>query len=94
MYIIYKLDIKDTHFWKLVDSLEKNMGEAFPEITRAKSLIVSTLKDEENKFKETLERGMRLLEKSILDLSSSEPFPGETAFKLYENALNLFKFWS
>ena len=81
---IYKLDIKDTHFWKLVDSLEKNMGEAFPEITRAKSLIVSTLKDEENKFKETLERGMRLLEKSILNLSSSEPFPGETAFKLYD----------
>ena len=81
---IYKLDIKDTHFWKLVDSLEKNMGEAFPEITRAKSLIVSTLKDEENRFKETLERGMRLLEKSILNLSSSEPFPGETAFKLYD----------
>ena len=81
---IYKLDIKDTHFWKLVDSLEKNMGEAFPEITRAKSLIVSTLKDEENKFKETLERGMRLLEKSILNLSSSQPFPGETAFKLYD----------
>ena len=81
---IYKLDIKDTHFWKLVDSLEKNMGEAFPEITRAKSLIVSTLKDEENRFKETLERGMRLLEKSILNLSSSQPFPGETAFKLYD----------
>ena len=81
---IHKLGIQDTHFWKLVDCLEKNMGEAFPELSRAKALIISTLKNEETKFKETLERGMGLLEKSILDLSSAESLSGEIAFKLYD----------
>ena len=81
---IHKLGIQETHFWKLVDCLEHNMGEAFPELSRAKALIISTLKNEETKFKETLERGMGLLEKSILDLSSSESFSGDIAFKLYD----------
>ena len=81
---VHKLGIKDPHMYRLVNSLEDNMGDAFGELSRAKALIKSTLKDEEIKFKETLERGLGLLDQSINKLHTSEALPGNVAFKLYD----------
>ena len=60
------------------------MGEAFPELIRAESLIVETLKLEETRFKETPARGLRQLEDATQKLSDSENLPGDVAFKLYD----------
>ena len=81
---IHKLGIKDPHMFRLVDSLNIQMGESFTELNRAKLLIENTLKDEEIKFRETLERGLGLLDQSIQKLSNSEHLPGHVAFKLYD----------
>ena len=70
--------------WRLVPALTKQMGEAFPELIRAESLIVETLKLEETRFKETLARGLRQLEDATNKLSDTENLPGEVAFKLYD----------
>ena len=70
--------------WRLVPALTKQMGEAFPELIRAESLIVETLKLEETRFKETLARGLRQLEDATNKLSDTENLPGEIAFKLYD----------
>ncbi len=70
--------------YKLVPALLKEMGSAFPELERAKALIVETLKLEEEKFKETLERGLKLLEEEITGLKKGDVLKGEVAFKLYD----------
>ena len=81
---VHKLGIKDPHMYRLVDSLKNQMGESFTELNRAKLLIENTLKDEEIKFRETLERGLGLLDQSIQNLNNSEHLPGHVAFKLYD----------
>ena len=81
---VHKLGIKDPHMFRLVDSLNNQMSESFAELNRAKLLIETTLKDEEMKFRETLERGLGLLEQSIKKLNNTEALPGSIAFKLYD----------
>ena len=81
---VHKLGIKDIHMYRLVEGLKKVMGASFEELNRAQSLIENTLKEEEEKFKETLERGIGLLNKSLDQLNSSESLSGEVAFKLYD----------
>jgi len=81
---VHKLGIQDPHMYRLVDSLKNQMGESFPELNRAQLLIETTLKDEEVKFRETLERGLGLLDQSIQKLNNSEQLPGQVAFKLYD----------
>ena len=81
---VHKLGIKDPHMFRLVDSLNNQMSESFTELNRAKLLIETTLKDEEMKFRETLERGLGLLEQSIKKLNNTEALPGSIAFKLYD----------
>ena len=70
--------------WKLVPSLVDEMGKAFPEVDRAKSLVAETLKLEETRFKETLGRGLRLLEEETSKLGDGEALDGEIAFRLYD----------
>ena len=70
--------------WRLVPALVHQMGAAYPELIRAQPLIAETLLLEETNFKQTLERGLRLLEEETAQLGPAEPFPGETAFKLYD----------
>src|SRR5277367_1144702 len=70
--------------WRLVPALVHQMGAAYPELVRAQPLIAETLLLEETNFKQTLERGLRLLEEETARLGSSEPLPGETAFRLYD----------
>jgi alanyl-tRNA synthetase len=75
---------QDPLLWKLVPSLVTEMGEAFPELERAEALVTETLKLEETRFKETLGRGLRLLEDETEKLGDGEALDGEVAFKLYD----------
>jgi alanyl-tRNA synthetase len=70
--------------WRLVPALVQQMGAAFPELVRAQPLVTETLKLEEANFKQMLDRGLRLLEDETARLRPDEPFPGETAFRLYD----------
>ena len=70
--------------WRLVPALVREMGQAFSELTPAEPLITETLKLEETRFKETLARGLRLLDEATADLADGAPLPGETAFRLYD----------
>lgn len=69
----------------LVDSTSPSyMGDIYPELIRAKSLIETTLKSEEENFKDTLMKGINLLEKFTADLHAGDTLPGELAFKMYD----------
>ena len=70
--------------WRLVPALMREMGQAFSELVRAEALITETLKLEETRFKETLARGLRLLDEATAGLAPGAPLPGETAFRLYD----------
>jgi alanyl-tRNA synthetase len=70
--------------WKLVPALVAQMGAAYPELGRAQALIVETLKLEETRFKQTLERGLKLLAEETAKLGKGDKLPGEVAFKLYD----------
>ena len=80
---LHKLGAKQASMYKLVDSLIKEMGVAYPELGRARDTIVETLKNEEEKFRETLEKGLKILEEEILKIKSQK-FSGAIAFKLYD----------
>jgi alanyl-tRNA synthetase len=70
--------------WRLVPALVRQMGAAFPELARAEPLIAETLKLEEGSFKQTLDRGLKLLEEETAKLEQGQAFSGEIAFKLYD----------
>ena len=79
----YKLGIEEPFFYKLVDVLEKEMGAAFPELTRGRTHAARVLKQEEERFAETLANGMTLLESAIQRMSGLV-IDGATVFKLYD----------
>ena len=70
--------------WRLVPALTAQMGQAFPELGRAEALITETLRLEETRFKQTLDRGLRLLNDATAKLGDGVALPGEVAFKLYD----------
>jgi alanyl-tRNA synthetase len=70
--------------WKLVPALVREMGQAYPELGRAEPLIAETLKLEETRFKQTLERGLKLLDEETAGLGEGGALSGEVAFKLYD----------
>src|SRR6056297_216753 len=78
------LGAKDPVMHQLVPNLVAQMGQAFPELGRAQPLIEETLKLEESKFKQTLDRGLRLLDDELGKLPEASALPGEAAFKLYD----------
>ncbi|MDX1710640.1 MAG: alanine--tRNA ligase, partial [Rhodovibrionaceae bacterium] len=80
----HKLGAKEPLMWRLVPTLVDEMGNAFPELRRAEALVTETLKLEETRFKETLGRGLKLLEEETAKLGEGESLPGEVAFKLYD----------
>jgi alanyl-tRNA synthetase len=75
---------KDPLMYRLVPSLVAEMGEAYPELGRGQALIVETLKLEESRFRETLARGLKLLDEATTTLGKGDTLDGETAFKLYD----------
>ncbi|EJF90095.1 alanine--tRNA ligase [Bartonella melophagi] len=78
------LDAKELLMWRLVPALIHEMGQAYPELVRAESLISEILKLEETRFRKTLERGLRLLNEESIHLKEGDCFNGEVAFKLYD----------
>ncbi|MFO0069187.1 MAG: alanine--tRNA ligase-related protein, partial [Alphaproteobacteria bacterium] len=77
------LGAKDPLMYRLVPTLVQQMGQAYPELVRAQAIITETLKLEEERFRQTLERGLKLLEEERGKLSA-KIFPGDVAFKLYD----------
>lgn len=78
------LGAKDPVMHQLVPSLVQQMGAAYPELGQAQSLIEETLKLEETRFKQTLDRGLKLLDDELGGLDDDAPLPGAAAFKLYD----------
>jgi alanyl-tRNA synthetase len=70
--------------WRLVPTLVREMGQAYPELSRAEPLITETLKLEETRFRTTLARGLALLEEGSKGLARGAKFSGEAAFTLYD----------
>ena len=79
----YKLGMEEPFFHRLVESVERQMGEAYPELTAAADHVERVLKTEELRFAETLSQGMGLLEDAIAGLDG-KVIPGDTVFKLYD----------
>ncbi len=69
---------------RLAPVLAEQMGDAYPDLMRAQPAIVATLRDEEERFRTTLERGLHLLEEAAAGLSAGDALAGEAAFKLYD----------
>ena len=80
----YMLGVKEPMMYKLLPSLQREMGEAYPELYRAEALIKETIKAEETRFLRTLDKGLKLLDDASLGLKSGDTLNGETAFKLYD----------
>jgi alanyl-tRNA synthetase len=78
------LGAKDPLMWKLVPALTREMGQAYPELMRAEALVSETLKLEETRFRNTLARGLAMLEEKSGALKHGDMFDGETAFTLYD----------
>lgn len=78
------LGAKDPLMHRMVGALTAEMGNAFPELIRAKPLIEETLAREEANFRQTLANGLKLLDAEIADMGEGDILPGETAFKLYD----------
>ncbi len=78
------LGAKDPLMHRLVPTLSAEMGAAYPELIRAQPLIQETLEREETRFRQTLEKGLGLLDDATASMEKGDELPGETAFKLYD----------
>ncbi|MHC0448996.1 MAG: alanine--tRNA ligase [Candidatus Lariskella arthropodorum] len=81
---VHSLGYMDAMMYRLVPALIGEMGDAYPELKRGEHFIMSTLKEEEERFSETLERGLRLLNASTDKIAQGGVMDGEVAFKLYD----------
>ena len=79
----HKLGLKENFFYKLVAPLVAEMGEAFPELAKAQPLVERALKQEEERFADTLDNGLKILEHAIEKMSDKE-IPGAVVFQLYD----------
>jgi alanyl-tRNA synthetase len=79
----HKLELREPFFYRLVNVLDEQMGNAYPELSANKKLVERILKQEEERFDDTLDRGMRLLEQAIADLQN-DIIAGDIVFKLYD----------
>ena len=78
------LGARDPLMWRLVPALTREMGQAYPELVRAETLISETLKLEETRFRSALARGLAILEDETRSLGGGGVLNGETAFRLYD----------
>jgi alanyl-tRNA synthetase len=78
------LGAREPLMWRLVWALVREMGQAYPELVRAETLIEETLRLEETRFRKTLERGLSILDDKSRSLKKGDMFDGETAFTLYD----------
>lgn len=78
------LGAKEPLMHRLVPSLVAEMGTAFPELIRAQPLIEATLQQEETRFRQTLDHGLKLLDEATAGMKPGDVLAGQTAFKLYD----------
>ncbi|MDT7934156.1 MAG: alanine--tRNA ligase [Sphingomonadaceae bacterium] len=78
------LGAREPLMWRLVPALSGAMGSAYPDLVRAQPLIEETLKLEETRFRQTLDRGLKLLDEATAGLTAGDTLPGAVAFKLYD----------
>jgi len=78
------LGAQDPLMHRLVPALVRQMGQAFPELVQAQSMISETLLLEEERFRTTLDRGLKLLDDELAGLGADDALPGASAFKLYD----------
>jgi alanyl-tRNA synthetase len=78
------LGAKDPLMYRLLPSLTAEMGAAYPELIRAQPLIAETLEREETKFRQTLDKGLRLLDEATAGMGQGDTLPGDVAFRLYD----------
>jgi alanyl-tRNA synthetase len=79
----HKLGLREPFFYKLVVPLEAEMGEAYPELGKRSAVVERVLRQEEERFEETLDQGLRIFEQSVAGLTG-QVIPGETVFRLYD----------
>jgi alanyl-tRNA synthetase len=80
----HMMGVKDPIMYRLVPSLVREMAPPFDELERAQALMTETLKLEEERFRQMLDRGLRLLSDETAHLPEGGTLPGEVAFKLYD----------
>ncbi|WP_033072967.1 alanine--tRNA ligase [Sphingopyxis sp. MWB1] len=78
------LGAQDPLMYRLLPALTTEMGAAYPELIRAQPLIAETLEREESKFRQTLDKGLRLLDEATGGMDKGAVLPGDVAFKLYD----------
>ncbi|MFT0531465.1 alanine--tRNA ligase [Castellaniella hirudinis] len=80
----HKLGQKGVFFHRLVADLVRQMGAAYPELAQQQARVEQVLRQEEERFGETLENGMRILESALSGLPAGQPLDGQTLFTLYD----------
>jgi len=80
----HKLGQEQPFFYRLVAPLTAEMGDAYPELTKARQRVEQVLQLEEQRFAETLKQGMQILEEAIAADAKATVIPGTVAFKLYD----------
>ncbi|HUW97235.1 MAG TPA: alanine--tRNA ligase [Acidiferrobacter sp.] len=80
----YRLGAQGAFFYRLVGPLIAEMGEAYPELLRDQAHVEAVLKQEEERFAETLSQGLRLLDQDIEGLQAGGAIPGAIVFRLYD----------
>ena len=80
----FQLGVQEPFLYRLVGSLEAEMGAAYPELTVQRAHVERVLRREEERFAETLAEGMRILEGAVEGLGEGGVIPGETVFALYD----------
>ena len=78
------LGAKQPLMHRLVPELVAEMGQAYPELQRGQALIEEVLEREETRFRQTLDKGLRLLDEATGNMAEGDELDGETAFKLYD----------
>jgi alanyl-tRNA synthetase len=81
---VHQLGYKEPLMHQLLPSLTNEMGQAYPELIRAQKSISDILLQEEIRFKQTLDKGLKLLDEELLNPSNSSILKGDVAFKLYD----------
>lgn len=81
---VHMLGINEPMIYKLLPSLQTEMGEAYPELYKAETLIKETIQCEEERFIKTMEKGLKLLDDETKNMNTGECLDGKVAFKLYD----------
>lgn len=81
---VHLIGVKEPMIYKLLPALQKEMGDAYPELYKAEILISETIKSEEERFIRTMENGLKLLDEETAAMKDGDTLSGKTAFRLYD----------